>query len=147
MNIPTKEDWGEWEGDIDLESAHRVFFGKSNSQVQDAFYRCVIERADELKYMPSAPFRYYIIGYRDFINSGKFMLFDEADAASNFLDLVIYRLKKSPEDIIKIYNFLEDTINFVSENQEFYKSDPDIYGNFVDKKNEIDRLLKSRSER
>ncbi|MEZ9369749.1 hypothetical protein AB4140_13100 [Shewanella sp. 10N.286.51.B2] len=141
-NIPTEAQWEEWLGDIEVVSAHKTFFGKSNDEVQVDFYRCVLERADELRFMPDEPFQYYILGFRDFILAGNFQLFDAADAASSFLKLVEYRLSKKPDSIKPICDELIPTVNYVSKNQKMFDADVDIYGDFCELKIKIELLIK-----
>ena len=87
--VPSEADWEDWEDeDLDLTYAHKIFAGKTNAEFQKDFARAVIERTDELRWMPKVPFQYYILGFRDHVMAGKFDMFDSSDAASCFLDLV-----------------------------------------------------------
>jgi len=140
-NVPTEDDWGDWKSDMDLKYAHQIFFGKSNKEVQEDFYRCVIERADELRVMPEAPFRYYMLGFRDFILAGRFQLYDSADAASCFLSLVESKLQKQPEYIMPIIDDLLETIRLVSDHQVKYEANEDVYGNFQEAYKRIQSLV------
>lgn len=52
--------------------------------------------------MPKIPFRYYMLGFRDYLMAGKFPEFDVADAATSFLGLVEQKLAKQPDHIFPI---------------------------------------------
>jgi hypothetical protein len=85
MSVPTEEEWGEYQDDPDKQYAHDLFAGHSNEGMQPHFYRNVIERTDELRWMPEIPFRYYMFGFRDFVTVGNFAYAEDSDAASCFL--------------------------------------------------------------
>ena len=118
LKAPTEEDWGDWRSDVDIGAAYKVFFGKTAKEVQEDFYRCVIERADELRFVPRAVFKYYIFAYCDFIMAGNFQLYDEADAANCFLELIIHKLKNNREDVIELMPSLMPTIKHIAKNQD-----------------------------
>jgi len=73
MPVPTEAEWGEYQADLDQKYAHSLFAGHTNEEMQPHFYRNVIERTDELRWMPEVPFRYYMLGFRDFVMAGKFV--------------------------------------------------------------------------
>ena len=140
--IPTEKDWAGYENDMDAAYAHKIFFGKSNDQVQDEFKRCVIERVSELRFMPKAPFQYYVLGLRDHVMNRDF---DDAwdkgsDAASCFLKLVLQKLKEQPAYILPVIQELMPAVEFVAKNQTIYEADPQIYGDFGEILNEIREL-------
>jgi hypothetical protein len=62
--------------------------------MQPHFRANVIEATAELRFMPEAPFRYYMIGFRDFLMAGDFDHLGASDAASCFLRLVVQSSKK-----------------------------------------------------
>jgi len=56
---------------------------------------------DDLRWMPDVPFRYYILGFRDFITAKQFDFLDGSDAASCFLGLVLEKLENHPKLIVR----------------------------------------------
>jgi len=82
MPVPTEAEWGDYEVDLDQKYAHKMFAGRANQEMLPHFRRNVIERTDELRWMPVAPFRYYMLGFRDFVMAGEFDPTWAADAAS-----------------------------------------------------------------
>jgi hypothetical protein len=131
MTVPTEEDWGDYNSDLDQEYAHRVFAGHTNEEMQPHFRANVIERTDELRFMPEIPFRYYMIGFRDFVMAGDFE-FEGADAASCFLRLVLEKIEQEPACIGPIMPALLETVEHVARNQSAFDADMDIYGDFLE---------------
>jgi hypothetical protein len=140
--IPTEDDWDEYTSDLDQEYAHRVFTGKSNQEVQDMFDRNVIERTDELRFMPVKPFQYYILGFRDYILHRNFKAEDPSDAASCFIGLVEEKLKIEPRFIMPVIHELMKTLIFIAEHQREFDADEDIYGSFGEALVRINQLIK-----
>lgn len=132
MPVPTEEDWGDYHSDPDQEDAHSLFSGHTNEEMQPHFRANVIERTDELRFMPKIPFRYYMIGFRDFVMAGDFGHLEGADAASCFLRLVLQKLEQEPACIAPIMPELVETVEHVARNQSAFDADKDIYGDFLD---------------
>jgi len=131
-NVPSEEDWGDYRSDLDQEWAHRVFAGHTNAGMQAEFRANVIERVDELRFMPAVPFRYYVIGFRDFIQSLQFGDLEAPDATSCFLNLVVQKLEQDRNCILPILPELLETVDYVAKNQVAFDADLDIYGDFLD---------------
>jgi hypothetical protein len=70
--IPTVSDWGNYHADLDENWAHDQYCGRSNEEMQRYIRNSPIEAASDLRFMPDVPFRYYMLGYRDFVMSGQF---------------------------------------------------------------------------
>jgi hypothetical protein len=96
MPVPTEAEWGDYQADLDQKYAHDLFAGHTNEEMQPHFYRNVIERSDELRWMPEVPFRCYMLGFRDFVMAGKFAHLEGSDAASCFLGLIEENSKAIP---------------------------------------------------
>jgi hypothetical protein len=130
MTVPSEKDWGDYNSDPDQEYAHRLFAGHSNSEMQPHFRANVIARTSELRFMPEMPFRYYMIGFRDFVMAGDFE-YEGADAASCFLRLVLQKLEQEPTCIAPIMPELLDAVEYIARNQSALEADKDIYGDFL----------------
>jgi hypothetical protein len=143
MTVPTEEDWGDYHSDLDQEYAHRLFAGHTNEEMQPHFRANVIERTSELRFMPEIPFRYYMIGFRDFVMAGNFE-YEGADAASCFLRLVLQKLQQEPACIAPIMPELLETVEHVARNQSTFDADKDIYGDFLDVAAQIRALNAAR---
>jgi hypothetical protein len=85
MRVPTEAEWGDYQADLDQEYAHKMFGGRTNQEMIPYFQRNVIERTDELRWMPPIPFRYYMLGFRDLVMAGRLEETWASDAASCFL--------------------------------------------------------------
>jgi hypothetical protein len=144
MTVPTEKDWGDYHSDLDQEYAHRLFAGHTNEEMQPHFRANVIERASELRFMPEIPFRYYMIGFRDFVMAGDFE-YEGADAGSCFLRLVLQKLEQEPACIAPIMPELLETVEYVAQNQSAFDADKDIYGDFLDLAAQIRALNAARS--
>jgi hypothetical protein len=144
MTVPTEKDWGDYHSDLDQEYAHRLFAGHTNEEMQPHFRANVIERTSELRFMPEIPFRYYMIGFRDFVMAGDFE-YEGADAGSCFLRLVLQKLEQEPACIAPIMPELLETVEYVAQNQSALDADKDIYGDFLDLAAQIRALNAARS--
>jgi hypothetical protein len=144
MPIPTEEEWGDYEADIDQKYAHDLFAGRTNEEMQPHFYRNVIERTDELRWMPEVPFRYYMLGFRDFVMAGNFAHLEASDAANCFLGLIAEKLEKQPDYILPIMAGLLPAIRRVGKSQASFHADEGIYGNFQEKVDRIEALYSQR---
>jgi hypothetical protein len=138
--VPSEEDWGNYKDNPDSLYAYRLFFGKTNQDMQESFRINVIERVDELRWMPEKAFQYYMLGFRDYVRNGDFRFYDEADASSCYLDLIIQKLEEQPDQIKPILSELMETAEYVGNNQAEYDADEEIYGSFIEKLNKIKNL-------
>jgi hypothetical protein len=142
-DIPTEDDWGDWKDDLDQKHAHGVYYEQSNEQMQERFVAAPVEAAEELRFMPSIPFQYYMMGFRDSVLSGKHDDLEAANAASCFIRLVHTKLKNNRNHIIPIVGSLMPALEYVAENQEIFGADLDIFGDFDELLGEIKAELAS----
>ncbi|MFZ6733459.1 hypothetical protein ACO0LG_16145 [Undibacterium sp. Ji42W] len=141
LEIPSEEDWGDYRNDLDQKYAHKMFFGKNLEEARLLFEGAVIERTEELRFMPVIPFRYYIFAYCRYLTSTAVLgRWDASDAASCFLRLVESKLSDESDAISPIMNELMPTIEYVAKNQVLFDADVDIYGDFNEIFSEIRRL-------
>jgi hypothetical protein len=143
LPVPTEKDWGDYRLDLDQKHAHDVFAGHTNEQMQRFFRQNPIEMTDELRWMPDVPFRYYLLGFRDFIMAKDFGFLNGSDAASCFLGLVLEKLEKQSRLIVPIMPELLPTIEHVARNQSLFEAAPNVYGNFIEKLGRIRALYKT----
>jgi len=130
LPIPTEADWGNYENDLDREWAHRLYAGRSNDEVRVHFRNNPIEAASDLRFMPEVPFRYYMLGFRDHINSGEFGQWNAPDAASCFIRLALHKLETQPRHIAPIMPALLSTLEHIAKNQAAFHASEHIYGSF-----------------
>jgi hypothetical protein len=142
--VPTEDDWGDYGADLDQEYAHRQFAGRTNAEMRPEFDRNVIERSADLRWMPAIPFRYYMIGFRDYIAAGKFAESFASDAASCFLNLVSVLLETDPAKIVPIMPELLPALRHVGENQAVFEAKESIYGSFRELSDRIESLSAAR---
>ena len=138
--MPSEEDWGNYKSDLDQKHAYSIFAGRTNAEMQPFFRRNPIERTDELRWLPEAPFRFYMLGFRDFVMAKNFGFLNASDAASCFLGLVLEKLDKHPQHIIPIMPDLLPALEYVGQNQTLFEADESIYGNSLEKLSRIKAL-------
>lgn len=131
-SMPTEEDWGNYKSDLDQNHAHSVFAGRTNQEMQPFFRRNPVESTDELRWMPEVPFRYYMLGFRDFVMAKKFEFLSGSDAASCFLGLVREKLEKHAQQVVPIMPELLPAVEYVARNQSLFDAQESIYGNFLE---------------
>lgn len=128
VKIPSLDDWSGYKDDLDASYAFKIFFGKSISEVIPLIHEHPIERAEELRFMPPAAFRYYIIAFRDYILSEKSR--EDSDAASCYLNLIEHKIVEEPKTINPVMPILVESVEKVAKTQSFYDAALDIYGDF-----------------
>lgn len=143
MPVPTEADWGDYQTDLDQAYAHKLYAGRTNLEMLPHFRGNVIERTSELRWMPELPFRYYMLGFRDFVMAGELDPVDAPDAASCFLDLVLEKLEKQPGYILSIMPQLLPAVRHVSANQASLDASEAIYGSFQEKLKRIEALYET----
>jgi hypothetical protein len=141
LQIPSEQDWGNYKSDLDQKYAYQEFFGKNLDQAMSRFEQCVIEATDELRFMPSVPFRYYLLAFKNYVTSKQVLKSSMAsDAASCFLNLIKKKLQEDPESIKPVMKDLLPAVEYVATNQKTFDADIDIYGDFTKELSEIMRL-------
>src|SRR5579884_4108290 len=138
--VPTEQDWGEYWRDLDQNSAHEKFFGRTNEEMQPHFHRNLYSYAEELHYIPEIPFRYYLRGLRDFVLAIDVDDHNAPRAADSFLSIVHRRLEIYPRHIMPIMPELLPAIEHVAQNQVAFSAYKPIYGSFVDQQKRIQDL-------
>jgi hypothetical protein len=144
--VPTEEDWGDYQSDLDQEWAYKLFAGHTNEEMQPHYRANVIERTAVLRSMPEKPFRYYMIGFRDFLMAADFEHPEASDAASCFLNLVLQKLEQYPRCISPIMPDLIATVDYIAQNQSAFDADKDIYGDFLELSARIHALNAARRD-
>ena len=119
LMIPTLKEWGKYDNDLDLKEIHKLFFGKSNSDVY-YYYKnmACISRADELLFLNKKVFQYYIYSFVLYLLSdlGK----DDDEAKEVFLSLLISREKHDSKSVCEIY---EKKVKIECIDENFDKDD------------------------
>jgi hypothetical protein len=143
MTVPTEAQWGDYQDDLDQSYAHKLFAGRTNEEMLPHFRKNVIERTDELRWVPEVPFRYYMLGFRDFVLSEHFGEFGAADAASCFLDLFLEKLEGQPSYILPIISQLLPAARRIATNQASFAASESIYESFREKLGRIEALIET----
>ena len=141
--VPTEADWQDYRSDLDQKSAHDLFAGKTNEQMQRHFHRNPIEMAESLWYMPEIPFRYYMLGFGECMK-GKFKKSRASDLASCFLNLILYKLENHPRHIMPLMPEIGHIIEYVAQNQAAFEASVEIYGDFMEKWKQIQEVYEAQ---
>jgi len=146
MRVPSEAEWGDHQGDLDQDYAHKRFAGRTNQEMVPHFRRKLIESTGELRWMPEIPFRYYMLGFRDLVTAGGFEDLGASDAASCFLGLVLEKLEAQPDYIQPIMPELFPALRHLAQNQALSGAAKSIYGSFYNKVAQIESLCYGPSE-
>ena len=121
--LPSLKDWGDIPKDnIDLNYIYKIFFEKTNSEVQTLFNGIVaIEYVDALRWMPARPFSYYIKGFIDFILNKHYAGIDANDAAYSFLRLIKEKVDSNKSSLLPLKYEIISTIDFIISNQDYFR--------------------------
>jgi hypothetical protein len=140
MQIPSLADWGDIDhADPDAKWAFDTFLGKSLAEAEAMFERNALYYQEGLQSMPKVPFNFYAHAFVKYITSDRAR--GDSDGASSFLYLIFWLLKSNrtimhPET----EKALLGAASQISQLQEFYAADPDIYGTFAERYAEIEQL-------
>ncbi|EGM76987.1 hypothetical protein Rhein_2927 [Rheinheimera sp. A13L] len=126
--IPGLQDWLGYKDDIDSRFAFEIFFDKTRAELQPLFKRNVIERTDELRFMPVRAFQYYIFALRDYIVDEHYSSGDSDCAVDCYFSLVQEKLDVAPDAILPVMELLLPSLHFIASNVAAYKINEDIYG-------------------
>ncbi len=145
--VPDLSAWQGYEDDIDSRYAFNTFFGKSLLEVQPLLKINVIERADEIRFMPVKAFQYYIFSLRDFILNKNYFV-DEADCAvDSYFTLIQEKLNLAPDAILPIIDELLSSLHFIAENIADYNINEDIYGSIPARLQQLLHVYQRQVER
>lgn len=138
--IPSLADWGHVDhADLDARWTFDTFLGKSFAEAEAMFERHALYYQEGLQSMPPVPFNFYARAFVKYITSDRAQ--GDSDGASSFLYLVCWLLKSNrtimdPET----EKALLGAARQISQRQEFYAADADIYGTFAERYAEIEQL-------
>ena len=153
---PTEATWDDYieqqPGNIDLPYAKRRFFNKTHNEVFAGFKSNVIERTDELHFMPMELFSYYIQYYFEYIQTGVYQThkmedrwFFRGEVSSCFLGLIKEKLDEYPVASQSMKQDLLDTVDYMLQNIDHFNSEDNIevYGDAVQKLKHIKALTEN----
>lgn len=141
MNIPNEDDWSPKLLHEDALTAYDRFFGKSNDEMQEYFYRNVISATNDIRFMPNVPFQYYIYGLCQYVTGTNLNKYEASAAASGFLGLVHEKAESNFPLIKPLLQDLIPVVEFVVKNQCEYGADKDIYGDFSEIMEKISKII------
>ncbi|MDR3232623.1 MAG: hypothetical protein LBT46_02965 [Planctomycetaceae bacterium] len=129
MQQPTEQDWehDHFDSNLDVEYAYKHFAGKTLEQAEELFAANALCYQEDLMWMPPTPFRYYICSYINYLLGNKSE--NDTDAASCFIALVKHKLKCERENILAVWNQVEETLKYICLHAQWFNWNESIYGN------------------
>ena len=112
----------------DIIYAKKRFFNVSKQDILASFSNNVIERSDELRFMPNILFNKYFHFFIDFIVNQKHDEFDADDIACCFTTLLNEKLDAKAIENKDLIKKAMNAVIFLHNNIGFYNANPDIYG-------------------
>lgn len=116
-------------GNIDLKYAKDVFLNVSQQEMLDAFSRSVIERTDELRFMPDHLFNHYFSYFNDYVLDKKYSKDDADMVLSCYVQLLNEKLDSESIDSSHPLEQTKQTLDFIGKNIEYFFGETKIYGN------------------
>lgn len=113
---------------LDLKYAKSIFSGASEQQILEAFSRSVIERTDELRFMPPQLFNYYFHFFNTFVLGKHYQDDDAVMVADCYLNLLKSKLNSHAINDSHPFAQTRKTLQFIEDNLCFFNTAPDIYG-------------------
>lgn len=139
IKVPDRKDWGNTRVDSHLDAAYRLYAGKSVEDATPYFVSDPFQQAQALRYATQAVFDYYVFCFSEYLTKPESA--GKSDMASVFMNLLVEMSEKDPQALAQVYRSLGPSVKAISERQEFYDADRDIYGSFLEKRRAIERNL------
>jgi len=129
VDVPSLEDWHNEPWEIDTPYAYQNFYGLDLHDATLLFHDGKsLHRQENLVYMPSRVFRYYVKAFVAYLLSGEAM--EDSDGASGFISMLELKIRRRLGDVLAVWNDIRPALIRLSEDQAFYAADPRIYGDF-----------------
>ena len=126
--VPTPEDWHSEAWNLDTPYAFEHFGGKTVEESVLLFEKDALCCQEDLKFMPSRVFGYYLHAYLAYLLSAASA--SDSDGASCFIALIEYKLQWHPADIRPLWVEIRHVLEHLATNQQFFDANPEIYGSF-----------------
>ena len=121
--------------DLDTSHAYRMFNGKTHEQAVAMFEEASEFYQEGVMWMPLPCFSFYVRAYVQYLNSD--MAVGDSDGSNCFFSLVQSRLNEILEFDEQLQTMIFDTVRFLGDNQNRFAADPERYGSFADRANQL----------
>ena len=135
QTIPTLEDWHSEPWDLDIPCAFRNFNGKTVAEAVLLFEENSLRYQEDLMFMPSRVFGYYLRAYIAYLMSPASAL--DSDGAGCFLGLIAHKVKYKPADVRPLWPEILPVLEHLAMHEEFFDTVPEIDGSFLQRAEEI----------
>lgn len=139
MNTPPSED--DWRSEpwcLDAKAAYEQFNGTTLDEAFDMISDDAINRQEDLMFVPSLCFRYYLPAYLAYLRSDTAK--GDSDGASCLFGLIDHRIDDLSGDDLLLRKVVE-VVAFLGQHQEWYDADAAMYGSFERKATRLLRKL------
>jgi hypothetical protein len=131
MQIPTEQDWANPYGDLDIACAKKSFFGKTLEEAEVLFVENSLCYQEDILFMPSIPFRYYVHAYMNYLLSDQSK--DDTEGASCFLMIIEHKIEFEHEDPLAVWSRIKETIEHIRNNPDWFDWNEAYHGNCEEK--------------
>lgn len=118
---------------IELTCAKEIFLYSSDQKILSSFSQNVIERTDELRFMPPELFNYYFHYFIEYLTLAKHDEFFKSEIADCFISLLNQKLDELAFNNCELIEKSINAIDFLNLNLDSYNEDPEIYGDLSEK--------------
>ena len=108
MQIPTELDWQNPYGDLDIKKAKEHFFGKTLEEAEELFVENALYYQEDILFMPSIPFRYYVHAYMNYLLDKRSK--GDTEAASCFLMVIKCKMGLHEDTPCTVWSYIRETV-------------------------------------
>lgn len=128
MNVPTHVDWHSEPLCLDGKCAFKNFSGKDLTEAFDLFVDNALYYQEDIMFMPTLCFRYYVRAYINYLLSPKSE--GDSDGANCFFGLVEIRAEDVSTSDQSLRQDIAEVLLRLSDQQQWFDAEINIYGSF-----------------
>lgn len=145
--VPTDKDWGDLAGDFDAQDAYKKFHGRSKQEAKEMFAKDILSCAQDVRFMPSVPFIYYLQGFCEFVLDGVYGDSPAWAVADSFISVLTSKAKTNPELLVFNLDQISNALTFLVKNQTVFNANEDIYGDFNERAEFIFKYIREATDK
>lgn len=138
--LPSRSDWGDLAGDFDAQDAFKKFNGLSKQEAKRLFGDDVLACAQDIRFMPSIPFTYYLEAFCEFVLDGVYGDSLAWMVADSFASVLSSRIEGNASALISNKSQIEKAFGFIVSNQQRFAIDETFY---ADLSWQLEQILQS----
>jgi hypothetical protein len=126
MRLPTAREINPIPEDLDGQCAEQNFLGKSLEEAEALFRESSITYQEDLMYMGSTAFRFYVQAAISYIQSKSAT--GDSDIIAGFAGILECRLESESQELLSIAEQLASICAYIIEQYDRFDLTPEIYG-------------------